>query len=64
MRDAINAREYVIHDWRYAAVAIADSERSDINIQAMTVRRTLLILQKRRSETNPKRLSATTLDRA
>lgn len=60
VRDAINARAYVIHGWRYnAAVALADAGCSDSEIQAVTGHKTLSMVQKYRSQANQKRLSAT-----
>ncbi|MEY8117621.1 tyrosine recombinase XerC [Falsihalocynthiibacter sp. BN13B15] len=64
VREAIGAKEFVIHGWRYnAARELADAGCSDSEIQAVTGHKTLTMVQKYRAQANQKKLSKTAQER-
>ncbi len=58
VREAIEAKKFVIHGWRYnAARELAEAGCSDVEIQSVTGHKTLAMVQKHRAQANQKRLS-------
>lgn len=60
VREAIGAKDFVIHGWRYtAALQLAEAGATDSEIQAVTGHQTLTMVQKYRAQASQKRLSRT-----